>query len=147
MAEIKSGVYACYDNQFAFGAVGETTPSTPIADCEEFSVSINNGIEEWNSFENQGFKSRLLTAKDITIAIKAKRTVGDPGNDEIAGLILKTGHDCERNFLWNLPDGSSILFKNAVISVTNNGTGAATGVAPLEFEVLSNGKPVYTPAA
>ena len=147
MPNLPKGVYPCYKNQFAVGAVGEETPSTPIADMQTFSVSSDNGIQEWNSFENEGWVSRLMTAKGIKISIEGKRNIGDTGNDDIASLFMKSEHDVERNFIWNFPDGSTILFKNALINVTDNGTGGATDVAPLKFEVMSNGKPVYTPAA
>lgn len=147
MGTPKTGVFPCYDNQFKVGAVGEETPSTSIANCEEFSVSFDNGVEEWNAFEEQGWKSRLMTAKSITISVKGKRTLGDDGNDMIAALAYKNGRDVELNFLWTFPDGSTVLFKNAVISVTVNGAGSATSVGGLEFEVMSNGKPIYTPAA
>jgi hypothetical protein len=146
MATVKTGVFPCYENQFKVGTVGEESPSTTIANCEEFGVSFDNGVEEWNAFENEGWKSRLMTAKGITISVKAKRTISDDGNDMIAALANKNGRDVEVNFLWTFPDGSTVLFKNAVISVTNNGTGGATTAAPLEFEVMSNGKPVFTPA-
>lgn len=147
MATAKTGVFPCYENQFMVGTVGEETPSTSIANCEEFSVAFDNGVEEWNAFEQEGWKSRLMTAKSVTISVKGKRTLGDTGNDLIAGLTYKNGRDVEVNFLWNFPDGSTVLFKNAVVSVTANGSGASTGVAPLEFEVMSNGKPIYTQAA
>lgn len=148
MATVKTGVFPCYENQFAVGApTTEETPTTPIANCEEFSVALDNGVEEWHAFENEGWISRLMTAKSIKISVKGKRTIGDIGNDMIAALFYKNGKDAELNFLWNFPDGSTLLLKNAVISVTNNGTGGATNAAPLEFEVMSNGKPVYTPAA
>lgn len=147
MSTTPTGVFSCYKNQFAVGAVGEETPATSIANCENFSVSFDNGVEEWTAFENEGWVSRLMTAKGIKISIEAKRTIGDAGNDDIASLCMKSDHDVERNFIWNFPDGSSVLFKSAVISVTDNGTGGSTNVAPLKFEVMSNGKPVYTPAA
>lgn len=147
MSTVKSGVFPCYENQFKVGAVGEETPNTTIANCEEFGVSFDNGVEEWNAFENEGWKSRLMTAKSITISVKGKRTLGDDGNDMVAALAHKNGRDAELNFLWTFPDGSTVLFKNAVISVTTNGAGSATSVGGLEFEVMSNGKPVYTPAA
>ena len=142
-----SGVFPCYENQFKIGAAGESTPATSIAQCEEFSVSFDNGVEEWTAFENEGWKSRLMTAKGVTISVKAKRCLGDAGNDLVAGLTYKNGRECEKNFLWTFPDGSTVLFSNAVISVTSNGGGASTDVAPLEFDVMSNGKPTYTPAA
>ncbi len=141
-----TGVFPCYENQFKVGKAGEATPETTIANCEEFSVSFDNGVEEWNAFEQKGWKSRLMTAKSVTISVKGKRTLGDAGNDLIAGLAYKNGRESEVNFLWAFPDGSTVLFENAVVSVTANGSGASTGVAPLEFEVMSNGKPTYTPA-
>ena len=88
-----------------------------------------------------------MTAKSITISVKGKRTIGDAGNDQIAALAFENGRKAEVPFMWTFPDGSTVLFKNAVVSVTSNGAGASTGVAPLEFEVMSNGKPVYTAAA
>lgn len=147
MATTKSGVYPCYKNQFQIGEAGAGSPATQIANCEEFGVSFDNGVEEWNPFESEGWKNRLMTAKSVTISVKGKRTVGDAGNDLVAGLAFINGREVEKDFQWTFPDGSTVLFSNAVISVTNVGSGASTNAAPLEFEVMSNGKPVYTPAA
>ncbi len=144
---VSSGVYPCYKNQFAVGKAGTDTAATAIANCEDFSVAFDNGVEEWTAFESEGWTSRLMTAKSVKISVKGKRTIGDAGNDEIAELAFKNGTDVQLPFKWNFPNGASVLFKNAVISVTANGAGASTGVAPLEFEVMSNGKPEYTPAA
>ena len=147
MPNAKTGVFPCYENQFKIGAAGANPPSTAIANCEEFSVSFDNGVEEWTAFENEGWKSRLMTAKGITVSVKAKRTIGDTGNDMVAGMSHLNGTSAQANFLWTFPDGSTLLFANAVISVTSNSGGASTNVAPLEFEVMSNGKPTYTAAA
>lgn len=142
-----TGVFPCYENQFQVGEAGSETVSTTIANCEEFTVSFDNGVEEWNPFDQKGWKARLMTSKSVTISVKGKRTLGDAGNDMIAGLAYKNGREAELDFQWTFPDNSTVLFKNAVVSVTANGSGASTNVAPLEFEVMSNGKPVYTPAA
>ena len=142
-----TGVFPCYENQFQVGEAGSETVSTTIANCEEFTVSFDNGVEEWNPFDQKGWKARLMTSKSVTISVKGKRTLGDAGNDMIAGLAYKNGREAELDFQWTFPDNSTVLFKNAVVSVTANGSGASTNVGPLEFEVMSNGKPVYTPAA
>lgn len=131
-----SGVYPCYKNQFTIG--GDT-----IADMETFGVSFDNGIEEWTPYESDGWIRRLMTAKSITISVSGKRNIGDSGNDRVAELAGANGSDAEENFFWNLPDGSSIQFDNAIINVTNIGTGDSTNAAPLEFEVMSNGKPTF----
>lgn len=142
-----SGVYPCYENQFKIdvGASG-TANKVAIADCETFSVAFDNGVEEWHPFEQEGWVRRLLTAKGVTITVNAKRNVGDVGNDYVAGLAWKNGREAEADFEWNFPDGSKVTFADAVINVTNVGSGESTNVAPLEFEVQSNGKPTYTPA-
>ena len=145
----KTGVYPCYENQFQINTVAKdsTAAYKTIADCETFSLSFDNGVEEWTPFETEGWTRRLMTSKSVTVAVTAKRNVGDEGNDKISSYTFLNGRDAEGDFKWTFPDGSSVEFKNAIISVTNNGSGDSTGVAPLEFEVMSNGKPTYTPAA
>lgn len=142
----KTGVYPCYENQFSIGDKKDGASS--IADAESFSVSFDNGVEEWNPFDTEGWIRRLLTSKGITISVSAKRNVGDPGNDYVAGKTFLNGRDAEGYFAWNFPDGTIVAFEQAVINVTNIGAGDATAVAPLEFDILSNGKPTITqPAA
>lgn len=141
----KTGVYPCYENQFQIetAKTGDAKTMSSIADMESFSVSFDNGIEEWTPFETEGWVRRLATAKAVTITVSGKRNVGDAGNDAVAALISKNGRDVEKDFSWTFPDGSKIEFNEAVINVTNVGAGDSTGVAPLEFEVMSNGKPTF----
>ena len=138
-----SGVFPCYENQFKIGATGSQTLNT-IADMESFSVSFDDGVEEWTPFETEGWKRRLKTAKGLSIAVSGKRNVGDTGNDFVAGLAFKNGRESEADFEWTFPDGTVVKFVDAVINVTALGSSDSTGVAPLEFEVLSNGKPTVT---
>lgn len=146
MARITSGVYPCYENQFAINTAptGSTAAYEGIADCETFGVSFDNGVEEWHPFEHEGWVRRLLTAKAITLSVTAKRHKGDTGNDYVAGMAWLNGRDAETDFKWTFPDGTVVTFESAVINVTNVGSGDSTAVAPLEFEVLSNGKPTVT---
>ena len=130
MARISSGVYPCYENQFQINT---------------FGVQFDNGVQEWHPFEHEGWVRRLLTAKAITLNVTAKRYKGDTGNDYVASLAWENGRDAETDFKWTFPDGTVVTFESAVINVTNIGSGDSTAVAPLEFEVLSNGKPTVTP--
>ena len=127
----KTGVYPCYENQFQINT----------------AASGITAAYKWTPFETEGWTRRLMTAKSVTVSVTAKRNVGDEGNDKISGFTFANGRDAEGDFKWTFPDSSSVEFKDAIISVTNNGSGDSTGVAPLEFEVMSNGKPTYTPAA
>ena len=138
-----SGVYPCYENQFKIGTAGAQTLNT-IADMESFSVSFEDGVEEWTPFETEGWKRRLKTAKGLSISVSGKRNVGNAGNDFVAGLAFKNGREAEADFEWTFPDGTVVNFSNAVVNVTALGSADSTNVAPLEFEVLSNGKPTVT---
>ena len=145
---VSTGVFPCYENQFKIDTSLTNTPAyNTIADCETFEVSFDNGVEEWTPFESEGWVRRLMTAKAVTITVSGKRNVGDTGNDFIAGLTFKNGRDSEANFQWTFKDGTVVTFAGAVISVTNNSGGDSTNVAPLEFEVMSNGKPTVTSAS
>lgn len=141
-----SGVYPCYENQFQINTAtsGSTSTMKDIADCVTFGVSFDNGVEEWTPFDTEGWIRRLMTAKSVTISVTAKRNVGDAGNDAVAALAWKNGRNVERDFHWTFPDGTVVKFASAVINVTNLGAGESTEVAPLEFEVMSNGKPEIT---
>lgn len=141
---VTSGVFPCYENQFKIKA---GSSYVTIADCETFGVSFDNGVEEWTPFESEGWIRRLKTAMGVTITVSGKRNIGDAGNDYVSGLSLENGQDAQADFQWTFPDGTVIEFKDAVINVTNNLGGDATNVAPLEFEVLSNGKPTIASAS
>lgn len=144
-----SGVYPCYENQFqiATSGTGETSVMSNIADCDSFSVAFDNKIEEWYSFDMEGWRRALMTGKAVTISVTAKRNVGDAGNDAVSDLTFKNGRDAEKDFQWTFPDGTVVKFIGAVINVKNTGAGESTAVAPLEFDIVSNGKPTITPAA
>lgn len=135
----KTGVFPCYENQFKIGDSKES--ATSIADMETFSVSFDNGVEEWTPFDTEGWIRRLLTAKGITISVTGKRNVKDTGNDYVAGKAFVNGRDAEGYFAWIFPDGTEVSWPMAVINIKNIGAGDSTAVGPLEFDVMSNGKP------
>lgn len=139
-----TNVYPVLDNKFKAGAAKES--ATVIADMEQFSLSISNGVETWTPMDTEGWQRALMTAKANTISMSGKRNIGDAGNDFVAGKVFKNGHDAEGYFEWELPDGTTIAWTNAVFDVKNMGGGDSTNVAPLEFDVISNGKPTVTPA-
>lgn len=144
-----TGVYPCYENQFQIDtSVGGTTPTmVNIAECVTFSVSFDNQVEEWTPFDNEGRVKRLMTGKGVTVSVTAKRSVGDAGNDAVAAIAWVNGRAAEKDFQWTFPDGTTVKFTKAVINVKNIGSGDSTAVAPLEFDIMSNGKPEVTPAS
>ena len=143
------GVYPCYKNQFSIDITGGDGGSeenlATIADMENYSVAIDGNVEEWNPYDAEGWVRRLVTGKSITISVSGKRNVGDAGNDYVEGVALKTGTDCNSTLVWNFPSGAKLLIPG-VINVTEWGSGESRVVAPLAFEIMSDGKPTFTPA-
>lgn len=141
-----SGVFPVHNNIFKINTKGrETSPSSLviIKDMTTFSVSVEGTNEEWSPLDQEGWARQANTGKKMTIGLSGKRNYGDPGNDYIAGMMMKTGKDCESAFEWTLPDGSK-LAGNCVINLTAPGGGDATALNTLEFEILVDGKPTYT---
>lgn len=136
-----SGVFPCYEGMMQIKVSGTYQD---IADMESFSISIDNGVEEWNPYGQDGWVRRLMTAKSVTISASGKRSIGDPGNDAVASYAFKNGRDAEGDFKMTFKNGDTIEFTDAIISVTAYEYGDSTNVAPLEFEVQSNGKPTIT---
>lgn len=144
----KTGVYPVYENQFKIdktGGNGDTANLVAIADMESFSVSIDGNVEEWKPFDHEGWTRRLVTGKSITISVSGKRNVGDDGNDYIDSLALKTGQNATTTLVWTFPSGAKLVL-HGVVSVTEWGGGDSTAVAPLTFDIMSDGKPTFTEA-
>lgn len=140
----KTGVYPVFENKFKIEVGDEFVP---IAEMESFSVAIDGKVQEWTPFETEGWIKRLMTGKGLTISLAGKRCVGDAGNDHVADLSFKTGTDCNGKFQWEFPSGAKLEF-DCVVNVTNPGGGGdSVSVDGLEFDVMSSGKPTFTPAA
>ena len=145
----RTGVYPVFENKFKIGTNGRSSiddDMKPVSSLETFSVEIDGNVEEWTPMEAEGWKRRMVTGKSLTITLSGKREIGDEGNDYVAANAWGTGSGCDTKFEWEFPDGAKLAF-DWVLSVTNPGSGDATDVAALEFEVHSDGKPTYTPAS
>lgn len=144
-----TGVFPVYNLKFKIGTEGKAsvilTDLATIADMETFSLSVDGNVENWTPFESEGWQRALMTGKGMTIGLNGKRNIGDAGNDYVASTAWKSGLDCSTIGQVEFPDGSKLDF-NCVINVTNLLGGDSTNVAPLEFELIVDGKPNYTPA-
>ncbi|MDU1309871.1 MAG: hypothetical protein E6923_03995 [Clostridium sp.] len=143
-----SGVFPVYDLIFKIGTKGKASTEEDMASIEQmetFSLSIDGTVEEWTTMSEAGWSNSLMTGKKFTIGLNGKRCVGDKGNDYVADIAWKDGLDCSTKGEIEFPDGSKLSF-NCVINVKNIGGADSTNVAPLEFEMIGDGKPTFTPA-
>ena len=144
-----SGVFPVYGMNIKIGTKGtaSTAPADlkSIAELETIGIAIDGGVENWTTLDSEGWASALMTSKKLTVSLKGKRKIGDEGNDYVAGLAWKNGIECNSKSEITFPDGAKLSF-DCVVDVKNVGGGDSTNVAPLEFDLVGNGKPVYTPA-
>ncbi len=143
------GVFPVYKIVFKIGTKGKASTETdmvPISDMESFGLSIDGNVENWTPMTTDGWQCALMTGKSFAFDMKGKRSIGDPGNDYVAGTAWKDGLDCSTKGEVEFPDGSKLTF-DCVLNVTNPGGGDSTNVTPLEFTMQGDGKPTYKPAS
>lgn len=117
-----------------------------IADMESASIAVDTGVETWNPLEAKGWQRALATAKSITISMSGKRNVGDAGNDYVASKAWTNGQACNTTYKISFPNGDTLVVP-CVIQVKSIAGADSTNVAPLEFDLVSDGKPEYTASA
>lgn len=141
-----TGIYPVFDIQFEIDVTSRSgTPQyEPIKEMETFSIAIDGNVQEWTPMETEGWVRRLMTGKSFTLTLNGKRHVGDPGNDYVANTAWKSGLDCSTSMRITFPSGAQLEF-DCILNVTEAEGGESTDVAALSVEVMSDGKPVYTP--
>lgn len=148
MAEATGKVYPVHNNKFKFGIAGlKSTEDQMVVpkDLENFAPSIDGTVEEWYAMDAGGWAKASMTGKKLGFSFKGKRSVGDPGNDYIAGLAWKFGQDVMTKFEWIMVSGAKLAC-DVVVNVTTPGGGDTTNIDTLEFEVTGYGAPTFTPA-
>lgn len=144
------GVYPVFDIEFKISTTGRIathnaaaiSAMSTIAEMETFEPSIEGNVEEWTPMDTRGWVRRLMTGKGFTIGLNGKRNQGDPGNDYVAGLALKTGTHCSSTAAVAFPNGDAMIF-DCVVNVSKHFGGESTNVSALELELMSDGKPTY----
>lgn len=143
-----TGVFPVHKNIFKINSLGRGgLPATfvIVKDMETFTVAVDGTKEKWTPLDLEGWARQAVTGKSLSIALKGKRNYGDPGNDYVAGTLLATGQGCESQIEWTLPDGATLAF-DCIIDMKAPAGGDSTKIDELDFELLSDGLPVFTPA-
>ncbi|CQR51482.1 phage tail tube protein [Paenibacillus riograndensis] len=143
-----TGVFPVHNNVFKIGIKGRSSAAADmvtIKDLENFAPAIDGNTEEWSPMDQGGWTRRAVTGKGLTISFSGKRNYGDPGNDYVAGLMIGTGQEVETKFEWTMPSGAKLTM-DCVINLTTPAGGDSTNIDGLEFELLSDGKPTFSPA-
>jgi hypothetical protein len=143
-----AGVFPVHNNIFKINKLGRTelpADMVTIKDIETFEPGFESTIEEWTPMDLEGWARQAVTGKKLTLSLTGKRCYGDPGNDYVAGLMIATGQGVESELEWTMPSGAKLTF-DCVIDVKKIAGGDSTAIDGLEIDILSDGKPVFTPA-
>ena len=111
MSEVGGKVYPVHNNVFKFGTKGMDSVDGDMvmpADLENFAPTIDGTTEEWYAMDAEGWAKSAMTGKKLSFAFKGKRSVGDAGNDYIAGLAWKFGQDVMTKFEWTMTSGAKL---------------------------------------
>lgn len=141
-------VYPVHNNKFKFGTAGLDSAEEEMVvpqDLTNFAPAIDGTTEDWFAMDAEGWSKSAVVGKKLSFSFQGKRSVGDPGNDYIAGLALKMGQDAMTKFEWEMVSGAKMTF-DCVVNVTTPGGGDTAALDTLEFEVICYGKPSFTPA-
>lgn len=141
-------VYPVHDNKFKFGINGLASEDAEMVvpmDLTNFSPVIDGTTEDWFAMDAEGWSKSAVVGKKLSFSFQGKRSVGDPGNDYIAGMALKMGPDAMTKFEWVMVSGATMKF-DCVINVTTPGGGDTASLDALEFEAICYGKPEFTAA-
>ncbi|MCL2855987.1 MAG: hypothetical protein FWE21_10310 [Defluviitaleaceae bacterium] len=142
-----NNVYAVKDIKFSISTAGRggqrPADFAPVTGMDTFTVTFDNGMDEWNPLDEGGWTRRMITTKSLTIGLSGKRVYGCGGNDYVAGLAYKAGTDAQTMLFAKFPCGDELLMP-CTVNVTSAGGGGAADVAVLEFDCQSDGAPVYT---
>ena len=140
-----NGVFPVFTNVFKVSTTGRISPTfVQVKDLETFSISVDGTKEKWTPLDLAGWARQAITGKSLSLSLKGKRNYGDPGNDYVAGMLLATGQGCETAIQWTLPNGATLVY-NCVIDLKTPAGGDSTKIDSLDFDVLSDGLPVFTP--
>ena len=127
---VSTGVFPVYGMVFEIGTKGrESTEQdmVEIADLESMEITIDGGVENWTPMDTEGWARALMTAKKFNVA----------------SVAWKDGLACSTKAAIKFPDGSKLAY-DCVLDVKTIYGGESTTVAPLEFDTVGDGKPVYT---
>jgi len=140
-----NGVFPVNDVAFEISTTGRDitgTSMTAISGMESMTVSFDNGVNEWNPIDDGGWARRLVTSKSITVSLSGKRVVGCAGNDYVAQAAFGVGAGALTVLAIFFPNGD-LLKLECVLSVTACGGGSGGDIAVLEFDCLSDGRPIF----
>jgi hypothetical protein len=114
--------------------VAETTSVEPKSEAS---------LEEWTPMNMGGWGKGLVTSRKYSVDVKAKRSVGNPGNDYVYGLAFNIGRDCQTVAEIEFPFEKKKIVFDCIVDVTNMGGGESTDVSGLEFTLHGDGIPKW----
>ena len=126
-----------------------------LKDVTNFGISVDTSDETWTPFSGGGFQKAYATSKSLSVSVEKNLNASEVVDQEILSLAFVSDVS-NHNF-------ATVKFEFPLIDDTNTTpatleitgpiiigdvvSGASTDMSMLNFEIHSNGKPVYAQEA
>lgn len=108
--------------------------------------SANDKTDETPYWAGQGATETDVTGKTLKFSVAGHRKEGDPAQDYVAGLFLKTGEQVKTLVRWTDAQGNAIEMVGTITAIVPFG-GAANAKETFSFTISANGQPKAIPAS
>lgn len=147
------GIYASGEGKISLSFDGGTTyTELDNKNITNIGITIDGEEQTWTGFNNGGWQSSYMTAKSASVSIDKNLNLKDATDQKLVETILtKNAYDhnyvsikFEFPIISDLPTTTPATWTvEGVLKPGDILSSAAEDMAPLNFEIVSNGKPVY----
>ena len=142
-----NGLFTMYQIVASIETDATTTPVTfsPIAaGIENVSENMNEVVQQYQFFGNNGFAVNHVTGAAIAFTFTGRRVFGDAAQDYIFDAKYKLNGDRQTNFKLEITDENATkttITAPCTICNIQEFNGAATDDAQISFEIRFDGEP------
>lgn len=129
-----------HNNKFGVKITADATAYSPILNLESLKLSVDNTVESWSTFEDEGYERSLVTGKKISIEGSCKRIYSDAVHNKLFEIAWLTGTDCELPCQWTFPDGRTFQFQGVFAIKNFAGGSKPTDIDTIEFQISVQGR-------
>lgn len=138
--------YPAFLDSLKVGALGAEADSLIVPDgIVNITPSWDPTVVTYYKRSGQGFQGGTKTGNAFTITVESYHISEDAGQKIIAATMFKFGKEAKVACEYTFGNGDVLTF-NATVKITRMGGGATTDLAPLNYDLICDGKPTFTPA-
>lgn len=105
----------------------------------DVTPSSEETIGEDDFYHNLGMEESEVEKIKIKIELSGKREYGDPVQDFVQSLLLKTGSERKTDYRWTMPDGTYLEGRCTILDIVpGGGMGSASDRGEFSYTIAIN---------